>query len=137
MFRGIGSTDLWKITVPMRGYGGCRPRLNSFAALRPAFWVDKFARDRNGPDEPCVTALSFGRGSRSTIDLVGCQRTKACGGVHRVVGGDDEAGASRTAPQAWRNDLPDRRNEHTVEPAQRELGAVLDRGVRGQGARDL
>ena len=45
------------------------------------------------------------------LDLLGCERAAACRGVHRPVGDDDEAGPSRAAAQARRDDLPDRCHE--------------------------
>src|SRR5258708_18490007 len=87
------------------------------AALRPALGCNEFARDRVGAFEPRGTALPFGRGASSTIDLVGCERPAACGGVYRVVCDDDEADPSRAAPQARPDDLPDPRHERALERA--------------------
>ena len=90
-----------------------------------------------GLSSHAAAALPCGRGPGSAIDLVGCERAATCRRVHRVVGDDDEAGPSRAAAQACRDDLPDRCHERAPERAQRRLGAVLGRGLRRQGARDL
>src|SRR5258705_12417159 len=76
------------------------------AALRPALGCNEFARDRVGAFEPRGTALPFGRGASSTIDLVGCERPAACGGVFAVFGADDEADPSRASLRALRDAPP-------------------------------
>src|SRR5712671_392022 len=70
------------------------------AALWPAFGCGELARDRDRTFEPCGAALPCGRGPGSAVDLLGCERTATCRSVLRLVGDDDEAGPSRTAPQA-------------------------------------
>ena len=104
------------------------------AALWPALGCCEPARDRDGAGEPCRPALPLGRGSGSALDLVGCERAAARGGVFRAAGEDDEAGAPRPAAQAGRDHLSHRCHGRAAERVQRRLGTVLGWGVRRQGA---
>ena len=58
-------------------------------------------------------------------------------GVCRAVCGTGEAGASRFAPGARRERLSDRFHRSAAERSQRRMGALFERGLRRQGARDL
>src|SRR5437016_12686876 len=94
------------------------------AALWSAVRGTQPARDRGGALEPSGAALPCGlQGPGSPIDPVGCECAAACGGVCAIAGNDDQAGPSRTAPQARRDDLSDRRYKRAAERTQCWLGA--------------
>ena len=72
---------------------------------------------------------------RSTLSDANAQRPGAV--FAELLAPMMQAGPSRSAPQARRDDLSDRRHEPAAERAQRRLGALLGRGLRRQGACDL